>query len=65
MTTRLLTAAQVAEALSVGRSTVYSLTHRGELRSVVVSQGSERALRRWRQQDVDEFIERQLDEENE
>ena len=58
-----MTATQVAEVLHVGRSTVYSLSRRGELRSIVISQGPERALRRWRQTDVDEFIERRLDEE--
>lgn len=55
---RLLTAAEVADLLRVSRSTVHEWARRGELPSVVLRKGRGRSVRRWRQQDIDAFVER-------
>ena len=56
MTAPLLTAAEAAELLRVGKSTVHALARRGELKSIVVCQGRERSLRRFRETDVQAYI---------
>ena len=57
---RFLTSAEVATFLRLGRSTVYEMSRRGELPSVVLRQGRGRSIRRWRACDIDAFIDAQL-----
>lgn len=55
-TSRLLTAADVADLLQVGRSTIYEWSRRGDLPCVVLRRGRGRAVRRWAPSDVEAFI---------
>ena len=57
---RLLTAREVAALLRLGRSTIYEMSRRGELPSVVLRQGRGRTVRRWRACDIDALIEAKL-----
>ena len=53
---RLLTAPEVAVLLRLGKSTIYEMSRRGELPSVVLRRGRGRSIRRWLRDDIDAFI---------
>ena len=52
----LLTARQVAGLLNIRPTTVYALCRRGELPHVRVTQGTRRALIRFRGEDIERLI---------
>jgi len=52
----LLTAEQVARELGVKSSTIYDWTYRGILPHIRILAGTTRAVVRFRQQDLDQFI---------
>ena len=54
---RLLTADDVADRLRLGRSTVYEMARRGELSSVEIRRGRGRTIRRFREADIEAYIE--------
>ena len=53
---KLLKAAQVADRLGTGVSTVYALAHAGVLPAVVIRQGLHKSCLRFRPESVDYFI---------
>ena len=53
----LLRALQVAEILNLRTPTVYQLAYRGLIPHVRISQGSRRALIRFRREDIEKLIE--------